>query len=169
MATRDIVETARRLRREMTPPEARLWLALRGNRLGVKFRRQHPIGRYVLDFYCAELKLAVEVDGRGHEHPDQMRQDRARTGWLATQGVQVVRLAAEDVRTELEGVMGYLRRVCEERSPRRRPSTILRQGSGWSPSPSLRDGEETEKGASFSTDFQARRAISRPSQPRYLD
>jgi very-short-patch-repair endonuclease len=138
MATRDIVETARRLRREMTPPEARLWLALRGNRLGVKFRRQHPIGRYVLDFYCAELKLAVEVDGRGHEHPDQTRHDRARTAWLSTEGVRVVRLAAEDVRTELEGVMGYLKRICEERSLDRRPSTASR-----SPSPSLRDGEET--------------------------
>lgn len=85
----------------------------------------------------------MEVDGRGHEHPDQMRHDRARTAWLATQGVRVVRLAAEDVRTELEGVMGYLKRVCEERSLNGRPSTILRQGSGWSPSPSLCDGEET--------------------------
>lgn len=144
MATRDIVETARRLRREMTPPEARLWTALRGGRLGVKFRRQHPIGRYVLDFYCAELKLGVEVDGRGHDHPNQMLHDRARTVWLTTQGIRVVRLAAEDVRAELEGVMGYLRRVCEERSLDRRPSTILRQGSGWSPSPSPSDdGEET--------------------------
>jgi very-short-patch-repair endonuclease len=139
MATRDIVETARRLRREMTPPEARLWMALRRDRLGVKFRRQHPIGRYVLDFYCAELKLAVEVDGRGHEQPDQARHDQARTAWLTTRGVRVVRLAAEDVRTELEGVMGYLRRVCEERSARRRPSTASR-----SPSPSPRgDGKET--------------------------
>jgi very-short-patch-repair endonuclease len=139
MATRDIVETARRLRREMTPPEARLWAALRGNRLGVKFRRQHPIGRYVLDFYCAELKLAVEVDGRGHDHPDVMRVDQARTAWLATQGIRVVRLAAEDVRVELEAVLGYLRRVCEERSVDRCPSTASRSPS---PSPSG-DGEET--------------------------
>jgi very-short-patch-repair endonuclease len=139
MATRDIVETARRLRREMSPPEARLWMGLRGGRLGVKFRRQHPIGRYVLDFYCAELKLAVEVDGHGHDHPDVMRHDRARTAWLATQGIRVVRLAAGDVRAELEGVMGYLKRVCEEQSLRRCPSTASR-----SPSSSLRDGEETE-------------------------
>ncbi len=139
MATRDIVETARKLRRHLTPPEARLWLALRGHRLGVKFRRQHPIGRYVLDFYCAELKLAVEVDGRGHEHPDQARIDLVRTAWLATRGVRVVRLAAEDVRTELEGVMGYLRRIVEERSVARAPST-----TSWSPSPSPSgDGEET--------------------------
>ncbi|MES2861908.1 MAG: endonuclease domain-containing protein [Pseudomonadota bacterium] len=139
MATRQIVETARKLRRRLTPPEARLWLALRRDRLGVKFRRQHPIGRYVLDFYCAELKLAVEVDGRGHEHPDQGRIDQARTAWLATQGIRVVRLAAEDVRTELEGVMGFLKRVVEERSVDRRPSTTSRSPS---PSPSG-DGEET--------------------------
>ncbi len=139
MATRDIVEAARRLRREMTPPEARLWTALRGNQLGVKFRRQHPIGRYVLDFYCAELKLAVEVDGRGHDHPEVIRHDRARTAWLATQGIRVARLAAEDVRAELDGVVEYLRRVCEERSVDQRPSTASRSPS---PSPSG-DGEET--------------------------
>ena len=140
MAARDIVETARKLRRRLTPPEARLWVALRRGRLGIKFRRQHPIGRYVLDFYCAEVKLAVEVDGRGHEHPDQGRIDQVRTAWLATQGVRVVRLAAEDVRVDLEGVMGYLRQVVDERRVDRRPSTASRSPS---PSPSG-DGEETD-------------------------
>ena len=73
----------------LTPPEARLWIYLRGRKIaGLKFRRQHPVGSYVLDFYCAEVKLAVEVDGRGHEHPDQGRIDQVRTAWLATQGVR---------------------------------------------------------------------------------
>ncbi|WP_255354028.1 endonuclease domain-containing protein [Brevundimonas sp. Leaf363] len=60
------------LRKRMTPPEARLWTCLKGRAVGgLKFRRQHPVGSYILDFYCAEVKLAVEIDGSGHQHPDQ--------------------------------------------------------------------------------------------------
>ena len=62
------VSRARILRRALTPPEARLWVHLRRRALdGLKFRRQHPAGVYVLDFYCAEAMLAVEVDGESHE------------------------------------------------------------------------------------------------------
>ncbi|MEJ6790744.1 endonuclease domain-containing protein [Brevundimonas sp. BR2-1] len=110
------VERARELRRRMTPPEARLWVCLRGKRLaGLKFRRQHPIGPYVLDFYCAAAKLAVEVDGQSHERPEQIAHDRRRTAWLREQGVRVVRLAAEDVRVHLDGVVDYIRRTALER------------------------------------------------------
>ncbi len=74
------VSRARVQRRRLTPPEARLWAALKGRGLGgFKFRRQHPIGAFVVDFYCAEAKLAVEVDGEGHDHPDQAAHDRRRT------------------------------------------------------------------------------------------
>ena len=110
------VERARELRRRMTPPEARLWVCLRGKRLaGLKFRRQHPIGPYVLDFYCAVAKLAVEVDGRSHEHPERIAHDARRTAWLREQGVRVVRLAAEDVRVHLDGVVDFIKRTAQER------------------------------------------------------
>ena len=116
MTTRLTVERARALRRVMTPPEVRLWARLRGKRLeGLKFRRQHPIGPFILDFYCAEARLAVEVDGRTHDDPDRQDHDRQRTAWLQRQGVRVVRLAAESVRTELEGVLGFIARVARER------------------------------------------------------
>ena len=106
MPTRETVEMARDLRRRLTPPEARLWFAIKGGKLdGLKFRRQHPIGPYVLDFYCAAAKLAVEVDGQGHDHPDQIAADARRTAWLAAQGVAVIRFAAEDVRVNLDGVL----------------------------------------------------------------
>ena len=106
------VERARELRRRMTPPEARLWVCLRGKRLaGLKFRRQHPIGPYVLDFYCAAAQLAVEVDGQSHEHPDRIAHDARRTRWLREQGVRVVRLAAEDVRIHLDGVVDFIKRT----------------------------------------------------------
>ncbi len=107
------------MRRRLTPPEARLWTALRrGQVAGWKFRRQHPVGFYILDFYCAEAKLAVEVDGQGHDHPDQMRHDEERTRWLAGQGIRVIRVAAEDVRVELDGVVAFIARVILERSAR---------------------------------------------------
>jgi very-short-patch-repair endonuclease len=109
---------AKVFRRVMTPPEARLWVRLRGKRLnGVKFRRQHPIGPYILDFYCHWVKLAVEVDGSTHDAPDRMAHDRWRTAWLATHGIRVIRLRASDVRDEIEGVMDFIQRSVRERIP----------------------------------------------------
>lgn len=109
---------AKRLRRPLTPPEARLWVRLRARRLaGFKFRRQHPVGPYILDFYCVAAKLAVEVDGVHHDNPTQSEHDRKRTIWLARHGIRVVRIAARDVRYELEGVLAFLARVAGERTP----------------------------------------------------
>ncbi len=116
MPTRETVEKALELRRRLTPPEARLWFAIKGGKLGgVKFRRQHPIGPYVLDFYCAAARLAVEVDGQGHDHPDQLGADRRRTAWLGTRGVAVVRLVAEDVRVNLDGVLEAILETVQRR------------------------------------------------------
>jgi very-short-patch-repair endonuclease len=89
---------ARALRRDMSLPEVVLWDAVRGGRLnGLRFRRQHPIGPYILDFYCPSARLAVEVDGAIHDHPDQLRHDARRDAWLSAQGIHVVRLMATDV------------------------------------------------------------------------
>ena len=72
---------------------------LRGSRLGgLKFRRQHPFGPYVLDFYCTALRLAVEVDGLAHSTGSQPQRDRRRDNWLAEQGVRTLRLSALDVK-----------------------------------------------------------------------
>jgi very-short-patch-repair endonuclease len=92
------VGKARALRRLMTLPEVLLWRDLRrfGNE-GMRFRRQHPIGRFVLDFDCAEARLAVEVDGAAHDDPERYRSDRARDAWLADQGVRVLRCNAPDI------------------------------------------------------------------------
>ena len=98
------------LRRSMTPPEARLWICLKGRAVsGLKFRRQHPVDRYILDFYCAEVKLAVEIDGVGHEHPDQARHDERRDAWLMAQGIYVLRFPALRVRDDLEGILTVIR------------------------------------------------------------
>ena len=82
----------------MTLPEVQLWQALRGGGLdGLRFRRQHPVGPYVLDFYVAAVKLAVEVDGAAHDHPDQVRSDGMRDRWLAERHIRVLRINACDV------------------------------------------------------------------------
>ncbi|HEX8469833.1 MAG TPA: endonuclease domain-containing protein [Brevundimonas sp.] len=109
---------AKVFRRQMTPPEARLWVRLRGSRLGgFKFRRQHPIGPYIVDFYCAWVKLAVEVDGGSHDTEEQIAHDKRRTAWLGRQGVRVIRLRASSVRDEIEGVMDFILASVRDRVP----------------------------------------------------
>ena len=101
-------DRARRLRGEMTLPEVVLWQALRKGRLArLRFRRQHPIGPYILDFYCAHARLAVEVDGFAHDTVAQARHDERREAWLAAQGITVLRVRAADVLRDeaLEGIL----------------------------------------------------------------
>jgi len=108
---------AKTMRRAMSPPEARFWSGVRAGRLaGTKWRRQHPIGPFILDFYCAAARLAVEIDGSSHDYPEQMRHDQRRTRWLAERGVRVVRLAAEDVRVDLDGVLAFVLSIVRDRA-----------------------------------------------------
>jgi very-short-patch-repair endonuclease len=107
-AQKTTIGRARELRRRMTLPEVVLWQAMRKGRLaGLRFRRQHPIGIYVLDFYCSSACLAVEVDGAAHDAPSRLRHDARRDAWLARQGVTVLRFAATDVLNDnrLEGIL----------------------------------------------------------------
>lgn len=97
---------ARQLRAAMSLPERLLWGALRKNKSGLRFRRQHPAGPYVLDFYCDQLKLCVEVDGESHDF--RLAHDAARDHWLARQGVRTLRIAAKDVLHNLEGVVQHI-------------------------------------------------------------
>jgi len=77
------IANARRLRRSLSPPEARLWSRLRERALGTPvFRRQHPIGPYVLDFYCAKARLAVEIDGMSHDVAHGPQRDAQKDAWL---------------------------------------------------------------------------------------
>jgi len=102
---------ARALRRRMTLPEVKLWLILRMRPEGIRFRRQHPIGPYSLDFYCPEAKLAVEIDGIVHDMGDQPARDMARDRWLAARGIETIRIAAKDVLAEPEIVAEGLVRI----------------------------------------------------------
>jgi very-short-patch-repair endonuclease len=96
-------ERARRLRREETDAERRLWLHLRRHQLGVQFRRQHPLRPYIADFCCVERMLIVELDGGQHE--DQRAQDAARTQWLGEQGFRVLRFSDLEELMQTEAVL----------------------------------------------------------------
>ena len=88
---------ARRLRRKMTLPEVLLWSEVRRRAGGVKFRRQHPVEDYVIDFYCAEAKLCIEVDGVIHDMGDQTEHDEKRAAVIAEHGIALLRIPARDV------------------------------------------------------------------------
>jgi very-short-patch-repair endonuclease len=96
---------ARRLRKEMTPPEVWLWGVLRRRAAeGLRFRRQHPVGPFVLDFYCHAARLAVEVDGDLHGIGEHPARDARRDDWLAAQDIETLRIPATEVRDNLDGV-----------------------------------------------------------------
>jgi very-short-patch-repair endonuclease len=110
-ARRETIANARAMRKTLTPPEARLWMALRGRGLGgLKFRRQHPIGAYVRDFYCPALRLAVEVDGMWHSTDEQVVRDHVRDSWLRQAGVRCCGF----LRDELDRVLDAIERAVEK-------------------------------------------------------
>jgi very-short-patch-repair endonuclease len=88
---------ARILRKELTPPEARIWARLKGKPDGLHFRKQHPIGPYIVDFYCAQAKLVIEVEGQIHNVAEVAQRDERRTTWLEGQGYHVYRMNAADI------------------------------------------------------------------------
>jgi len=109
--TAKIVQAAREQRRQLTPAEMKLWAALRGRCLaGLKFRRQHPYGQFILDAFCVEHQLEVEVDGDVHDDLAQAARDAERTKFLKECGIRVLRFSNEEVENNLGDV---LRRIVE--------------------------------------------------------
>jgi very-short-patch-repair endonuclease len=112
-----LLMAARALRATMTDAEQLLWYCLRRKQLsGFRFRRQHPFERFVLDFYCCEARLAIELDGGQHNDADVKLRDRERTEFLAGHGIQVLRFWNNDVFTNLEGVLQKVYDVLLERA-----------------------------------------------------
>jgi very-short-patch-repair endonuclease len=107
---------AKRLRHEMTDAERLLWNEVRAHRFaGLKFKRQEPLGLYVVDFVCYEAKLIVELDGG--QHASQKEADEERTRWLASRGFRVVRFWNNDVLTNIAGVMREIEKEINTTSP----------------------------------------------------
>ena len=91
------------LRKELTPAERKLWAHIRNDQLGVNFRRQHAIGKYIPDFICIEKKLIIELDGS--QHLEQEEYDEERTKYLEAEGYRVIRFWNNEVTNNIEGVI----------------------------------------------------------------
>ena len=107
-----VQQRAKELRQTMTPAETILWQQLRNLQLdGLKFRRQQPLGPFIADFYCAEHRLIVEVDGSVHDH--QQERDAARTAYFEQQGYRLIRFRNEAVEKELNAVLAAIQEACK--------------------------------------------------------
>ena len=121
------VKRAKALRRAMTPPEVILWQVLRTRPGGLKFRRQHPIGPYVADFFCPAARLVIEVDGDAHDFEEVAARDAERDNALRARGLAVLRIPAADIFADagaaFDGILAAVRRALplhhslRERSP----------------------------------------------------
>ena len=102
----------------MTDAERLLWYELKGRRFcGFKFRRQRPIGPYIVDFFCPKAKLIIEIDGGQHAMPGYARRDKMRSAWLEAQGYRVLRFWNNDVLSNLPGVLQIIVTALAERPP----------------------------------------------------
>ena len=111
---RSNIPLAKTLRKNMTPQEKRLWYRfLRG--YPIKFQRQKPISNYIADFYCAEAKLVIELDGGGHYTDQQAAKDDARTADIENLGIMVFRVCNTDVDRNLRGVCDYIEVLVKKR------------------------------------------------------
>ena len=108
-------KNAKRFRRKMSLPEVLLWQILRKQPGHIKFRRQHPIGRYVLDFYVVELKFGIEIDGMAHDMGDRPARDETRDQWIEAQGIKMLRISAKEVLADPTTVADSIVRLCTER------------------------------------------------------
>ena len=132
-----ILKNARQLRKPLTPPETLLWSRLRNRQLGgFKFRRQHPIGRYIVDFCCTETKLVIELNG--DSHAEQEEYDRKRTQEIVERGYHELRFSNRDVFKNLDGVLEMILVDCQ--SYINPPLVPPFQGGELAPSPSKGEG-----------------------------
>jgi very-short-patch-repair endonuclease len=132
----EALERQRQLRRESTEPEKRLWKHLRGRQVaGLKFRQQVWLGPYIVDFFCAEARLVIELDGETHVGPEAEAYDERRTALIEAEGYRVRRFWNNDVMQNIEGVVGTIEEAAREPAPH--PPTASRRA----PPPSPLQGE----------------------------
>jgi very-short-patch-repair endonuclease len=114
-ATPETIEFAKNLRKKMTVCEKILWKRLKDKNIrGVKFRRQHPIGYYIADFYCHEARLVIEVDGPVHSNSERKEHDENRTAELDRLGIRVIRFTNKEIKTNIKRVMQTIRQTVIE-------------------------------------------------------
>jgi imidazole glycerol-phosphate synthase subunit HisF len=113
-AIKPIFERAEELRKNPTEDEKLLWLHLKRNQLGVRFKRQHPIRMYIADFYCHELKLVIELDGSVHTLKYVIENDKISEEDLKSFGISVVRFTNRELRTDIAKVIEKIKIIIKE-------------------------------------------------------
>ena len=117
------IERARQLRQDETWAEKLMWRWLRDRRFcAYKFRRQHPVGIYVLDFFCEEARLSIELDGAQHGFPDQQKHDAARAAYLTALGIKELRFWNSHLRRNQQSIRDTIFRELQERAPHPLPA-----------------------------------------------
>jgi very-short-patch-repair endonuclease len=110
----DTLEAARILRKNMTNYEKLIWKRLKGKQMcGLRFRRQHPIDIFIVDFYCHEVRLVVEIDGKIHDQQEEY--DDGRSSEMEKFGIRVIRFTNSEVEKNIEGVINKIKKVVNER------------------------------------------------------
>jgi len=105
-------ERAKELRKEQTPAEVLLWSKLRNRQFeGLKFRRQHPVGQFIVDFYCHEKTLVIEVDGGIHNEEDVKERDENREFELKNFGLKIIRITNEEIEQDIDGILEKLKKL----------------------------------------------------------
>ena len=140
-----IANRARSMRKAMTEPEVMLWTRLRGRGGGrPTFRRQHPVGSFILDFDCLAARLAVEVDGATHWDDDAQGRDAGRDRWLRSQGISVMRIPASSIYHDLadvaDGVLLLAQEMIEAERGRLGPAPSTPRSSAGGPPPAASRG-----------------------------
>jgi very-short-patch-repair endonuclease len=120
--SRETVEIARKLRREMSLPEVLLWVELRKRPAGLKFRRQQPASRKVTDFFCHSARLIVEVDGQAHDSIEVAERDARRDAWFERRGIRVLRVPARELLNNLEGALLAIVQAAQAGTPHHHPA-----------------------------------------------
>ncbi len=116
------------LRANQTAPEQIIWSKVRKKALGYKFRRQHGIGKYIVDFYCKELSLVIEIDGDSHFNDQSIIDDTKRDQYLSSLGLSVLRFTNKQVNENVSGVFEYILRWIEDNKDQPLPNLPLARG-----------------------------------------
>ena len=116
------VPRARRLRQSMSLPEVILWRVLRTRPDDFKFRRQHASGPYILDFFCSDARLAIEIDSEAHSRGDRPERDAVRDAYFAQAGIATLRIAARDVLSDVGAVVTHILMEAAARLPLHHPA-----------------------------------------------
>ncbi|MFM9852352.1 MAG: endonuclease domain-containing protein [Sphingomonadaceae bacterium] len=119
----ETLKRARKQRREMYLPEVLLWIQLKQHPGGLKFRKLHPCGEFVADFYCDSAKLVIEVDGISHDMGDQPEYDAARDAWFLSQGIRTLRIPAVHILKTMDDAIALILAAADAAFP---PPSVLR-------------------------------------------